>query len=47
MSSLCWHWVSSSGILRSEDDPNGIIYPQEALRVAQELRADKCAECSP
>lgn len=32
--------------LRSEDDPNGIIYPQEAYRVAQELRADKYMECS-
>jgi GTPase SAR1 family protein len=32
--------------LRSEDDPNGIIYPQEAYRIAQELRADKYAECS-
>ncbi|KAI1867140.1 uncharacterized protein JN550_007192 [Neoarthrinium moseri] len=32
--------------LRSEDDPNGIIYPQEAMRVSQEMRADKYAECS-
>ncbi|KLU81687.1 hypothetical protein MAPG_00771 [Magnaporthiopsis poae ATCC 64411] len=32
--------------LRSEDDPNGIIYPQEAYRIAQEMRADKYAECS-
>ncbi|KAK9424592.1 putative P-loop containing nucleoside triphosphate hydrolase protein [Seiridium unicorne] len=32
--------------LRSEQDPNGIIYPQEAYRVAQEMRADKYAECS-
>ena len=32
--------------LRSEDDPNGIIYPQEAYQVAQEMRADKYAECS-
>lgn len=32
--------------LRSEDDPNGIIYPQEAYRVAQEMRADKYMECS-
>lgn len=32
--------------LRSEDDPNDIIYPQEAYRVAQEMRADKYAECS-
>lgn len=32
--------------LRSEDDPNGIIYPQEAYRIAQEIRADKYVECS-
>ncbi|KAL2159983.1 hypothetical protein VTH06DRAFT_1638 [Thermothelomyces fergusii] len=32
--------------LRSEDDPNGIIYPQEGHRVAQEMRADKYIECS-
>ncbi|KAL1837647.1 hypothetical protein VTJ49DRAFT_3546 [Mycothermus thermophilus] len=32
--------------LRSEDDPNGIIYPQEAHRVATELRADRYMECS-
>ena len=32
--------------LRSEDDPNGIIYPQEAYRVAQEMRSDKYMECS-
>lgn len=32
--------------LRSEADPNGIIYPQEAYRVAQEMRADKYMECS-
>lgn len=32
--------------LRSEQDPNGVIYPQEAYRVAQEMRADKYAECS-
>lgn len=32
--------------LRSEDDLNGIIYPQEAYRVAQEMRADKYMECS-
>ncbi|KAK3371284.1 P-loop containing nucleoside triphosphate hydrolase protein [Lasiosphaeria ovina] len=32
--------------LRSEDDPNGIIYPQEAYQVAQEMRADKYMECS-
>jgi Ras family protein A len=32
--------------LRSEDDPNGIIYPQEAYTVAQALRADRYVECS-
>ena len=32
--------------LRSEKDPNGIIYPQEAYRIAQELRCDKYMECS-
>ncbi|TVY40324.1 GTP-binding protein [Lachnellula occidentalis] len=32
--------------LRSEQDPNGVIYPQEAYRVAQELRCDKYMECS-
>jgi len=32
--------------LRSEDDPNGIIYPQEAYAVAQTLRADRYVECS-
>lgn len=32
--------------LRSEDDPNGIIYPQEGYQAAQEMRADKYAECS-
>ena len=32
--------------LRSEDDPNGIIYPQEAYGVAQQMRADKFMECS-
>jgi len=32
--------------LRSEDDPDGILYPQEAHRVAQEMRADKYMECS-
>ena len=32
--------------LRSEQDPNGIIYPQEAYRIAQEMRADKYMECS-
>ncbi|ESZ97329.1 hypothetical protein SBOR_2292 [Sclerotinia borealis F-4128] len=32
--------------LRSEKDPNGIIYPQEGHRVAQELRCDRYMECS-
>jgi Ras family protein A len=32
--------------LRSEDDPNGIIYPQEAYGLAQQIRADKYMECS-
>lgn len=32
--------------LRSETDPNGIIYPQEAYRIAQEMRADRYVECS-
>ena len=32
--------------LRSEDDPNGIIYPQEALRISQEMRTDRYMECS-
>lgn len=32
--------------LRSEDDPNGIIYPQEAYRIASEMRVDKYVECS-
>ncbi|OBT82630.1 hypothetical protein VE02_07917 [Pseudogymnoascus sp. 03VT05] len=32
--------------LRSETDPNGIIYPQEAYRIAQEMRCDKYIECS-
>lgn len=27
-------------------DPNGIIYPQEGVRVAQEMRCDKYMECS-
>ena len=31
---------------RSETDPNGIIYPQEAYRIAQEMRCDKYMECS-
>jgi Ras homolog gene family, member A len=32
--------------LRSEDDPNGVIYPQEAYKVCQEMRVDKYVECS-
>lgn len=32
--------------LRSEDDPNGVIYPQEAYQMAQTLRADRYVECS-
>lgn len=32
--------------LRSEDDPNGIIYPHDAYRMAQEMRADRYVECS-
>jgi Ras family protein A len=32
--------------LRSETDPNGIIYPQEAYQFAQTLRADRYVECS-
>ncbi|KAL5347431.1 hypothetical protein ACLOAV_007743 [Pseudogymnoascus australis] len=32
--------------LRSEDDLNGIIYPQESYRIAQEMRCDKYIECS-
>ena len=32
--------------LRSEKDPNGIIYPQEAYRISQEMRCDKYMECS-
>ncbi|KAH8127588.1 hypothetical protein ACSS6W_006752 [Trichoderma asperelloides] len=32
--------------LRSENDPNGIIYPQDAYRMAQEMRADRYVECS-
>ena len=32
--------------LRSETDPNGIIHPQEAYRIAQEMRCDKYMECS-
>ncbi|KAF7533870.1 hypothetical protein G7Z17_g13449 [Cylindrodendrum hubeiense] len=32
--------------LRSEKDPNGIIYPQEAYQVSQAMRADRYVECS-
>lgn len=32
--------------LRTEQDPNGTIYPQEGYRVAQEMRVDKYMECS-
>jgi hypothetical protein len=32
--------------LRSESDPNGIIYPQEGHNVAQQMRADMYMECS-
>lgn len=32
--------------LRSETDPNGIIYPEEAYQMAQDLRADRYVECS-
>ena len=32
--------------LRSLDDPNGNIYPQEAYQMAQTLRADRYVECS-
>jgi len=32
--------------LRSEDDPNGVIYPQEAYRISQEMRVDRYVECS-
>ncbi|KAI1656604.1 P-loop containing nucleoside triphosphate hydrolase protein [Daldinia decipiens] len=32
--------------LRSETDPNGIIYPQEGHNVSQEMRVDKYVECS-
>lgn len=32
--------------LRSEDDPNGAIYPQEAYKISQQVRADKYVECS-
>jgi GTPase SAR1 family protein len=32
--------------LRFETDPNGIIYPQDAHRFAQDMRCDKYMECS-
>lgn len=32
--------------LRCEDDPNGIIYPQEGYQAAQAMRVDKYIECS-
>ncbi|OTA90794.1 hypothetical protein M434DRAFT_360462 [Hypoxylon sp. CO27-5] len=32
--------------LRSETDPNGIIYPQEGYNVSQEMCVDKYVECS-
>ncbi|OAA46177.1 Small GTPase superfamily [Metarhizium rileyi] len=32
--------------LRSETDPNGIIYPQEAYQMAQTMKADRYVECS-
>ncbi|KAJ3553841.1 hypothetical protein NPX13_g10781 [Xylaria arbuscula] len=32
--------------LRSETDPNGIIYPEEGYRVSQAMRADRYVECS-
>jgi Ras homolog gene family, member A len=32
--------------LRSKNDPNGIIYPEEAYRISQEMRVDKYVECS-
>lgn len=32
--------------LRSETDPNGIIYPQEGYCIAQEMRCDRYLECS-
>ncbi|KPM39308.1 hypothetical protein AK830_g7246 [Neonectria ditissima] len=32
--------------LRSEKDPNGIIYPQEAYQVSQAMRVDRYIECS-
>ncbi|KAI0181538.1 P-loop containing nucleoside triphosphate hydrolase protein [Hypoxylon sp. FL1284] len=32
--------------LRSEADPNGVIYAQEGYKVSQEMRVDKYVECS-
>ncbi|KAF4125850.1 Ras-like protein family, member A [Geosmithia morbida] len=32
--------------LRSEDDPNGLILPQEAYQMSQTIRADRYVECS-
>ncbi|KAI1339914.1 P-loop containing nucleoside triphosphate hydrolase protein [Xylariaceae sp. FL0016] len=32
--------------LRSEDNPEGIILPQEAYKISQEMRVDKYVECS-
>ncbi|KAH6896903.1 ras small GTPase, rho subfamily [Thelonectria olida] len=32
--------------LRSTKDPNGLIVPNEAYQVAQEMRADRYIECS-
>jgi len=32
--------------LRSEEEPNGIIYPQEGYGIAQEMRCDRYLECS-
>lgn len=32
--------------LRTEDDPNGTLYPQEGYQAAQAMRVDKYMECS-
>ncbi|KFA67088.1 hypothetical protein S40285_02968 [Stachybotrys chlorohalonatus IBT 40285] len=32
--------------LRSETDPNGVIYPNEAYQLAQTMRVDRYVECS-
>ncbi|EFX04233.1 Rho-like protein [Grosmannia clavigera kw1407] len=32
--------------LRREDDPAGVVYPQEAYAIAQQMRADMYLECS-